>query len=252
MNYYMNYQSLSKEEIINLLQEKDKQINSVIIQNINNYTIKELKKISKYYNIKGYGILKRKQELVIFLKDRLELSFKNYTDISEIPNINIILNTKLNKNWIKQIFIEDTILFNQYKRNNMFKYVLDIVLDNSKRKTLLMVKLHILENEYVEKCEYIYIFTINNRIVKIGGTRNGLKGRFTSYLCGHHIMERQKSGYCSRTNGFIYNTFEFYLNLGCEIKMYALKLPLKVIDIDFLMKVILNQFKHFIYLKVNY
>ena len=58
-------------------------------------------------------------------------------------------------------------------------------------------------------------------IVKIGGTRTGLKGRVSSYLCGHHIEERGKSGDCSKTNGFIYNTMEFYLNLGCKIKMYG-------------------------------
>ena len=57
----------------------------------------------------------------------------------------------------------------------------------------------------------IYIFTINNYIVKIGGTRNGLKDRTNSYLCGHYILERGKSGKCSITNAFIYNTFDFYL-----------------------------------------
>ena len=62
-------------------------------------------------------------------------------------------------------------------------------------------------------------------IVKIGGTRTGLKGRTVSYLCGHHIKERGKFGDCSKTNGFIYNTFIFYLNLGCKIKTYGYKLP---------------------------
>jgi len=62
-------------------------------------------------------------------------------------------------------------------------------------------------------------------IVKIGGTRTCIKGRISLYLCGHHIEERGKSGDCSKTNGFIYNTFEFYLNLGSKIQMYGYELP---------------------------
>lgn len=73
-------------------------------------------------------------------------------------------------------------------------------------------------------------------IVKIGGTRTGLKGRAVSYLCGHHIEERGKSGDCSKTNGFIYNTFEFYLNLGCKIQMCGYELPKTEITIEIFRK----------------
>ena len=65
--------------------------------------------------------------------------------------------------------------------------------------------------DFTKKNEWLYLLVINNRIVKIGGTRTGIKGRIISYLCGHHIEERGKSGDCSKTNGFIYNTFEFRL-----------------------------------------
>ena len=67
---------------------------------------------------------------------------------------------------------------------------------------------------------------MNDKIVKIGGTRTGLKGRVASYLCGHHIEERGKSGDCSKTNGFIYNTFYFYLLNNVSIKMYGFKIPM--------------------------
>jgi len=73
---------------------------------------------------------------------------------------------------------------------------------------------------------------INDMIVKIGGTRTGLKGRVASYLCGHHIEERGKSGNCSKTNAFIYNTLVFYLNLGCKIQMYGYELPKTEITIE--------------------
>ena len=96
---------------------------------------------------------------------------------------------------------------------------------SKKRKTLIQFIPKISNEDFTKKNEWLYLLVINNRIVKIGGTRSGIKGRIQSYLCGHHIEERGKSGDCSKTNGFIYNTFEFYLNLGCKIEMYGYELP---------------------------
>jgi hypothetical protein len=101
-----------------------------------------------------------------------------------------------------------------------------------KRNTLIQFIPKISNEEFNKKNEWLYLLIINGRIVKIGGTRTGLKGRVVSYLCGHHIEERGKSGDCSKTNGFIYNTFEFYLQLGCKIEMYGYKLPKTQITIE--------------------
>jgi hypothetical protein len=94
-----------------------------------------------------------------------------------------------------------------------------------KRKTVIQFVPTINTDDFKAKNEWLYLLVVNNRIVKIGGTRVGLKGRVDSYLCGHHIQERGKSGDCSKTNAFIYNTLDFYLQLGCNIKMYGYKLP---------------------------
>jgi hypothetical protein len=142
---------------------------------------------------------------------------------------------KYNK-WIKLLPIEKTILFDNYNKKEYFIPIANVLLDNDtftigkktgqkKRNTLIKFIPTISLDEFNEKTEWLYIFLINNRLVKIGGTRTGLKGRVSSYLCGHHIEERGKSGDCSKTNGFIYNTFEFYLNLGCKIEMLGCKLP---------------------------
>jgi hypothetical protein len=48
-------------------------------------------------------------------------------------------------------------------------------------------------------------------------------------LCGHHIPERNKSGKASETNKYVYNTLYFYLELGCEIKLYGYELPVEEI-----------------------
>lgn len=147
------------------------------------------------------------------------------------------------KKWIKSIPIEKTVPFEEYNRKEYFKPVAEIVLDTEtftsgkkegakKRNTLIQFVPRIDADEFQRKTEWLYLLVINGRIVKIGGTRTGLKGRVASYLCGHHIEERGKSGDCSKTNGFIYNTFEFYLQMGCTIEMYGYELPKTEITIE--------------------
>lgn len=164
-------------------------------------------------------------------------------DISGLENITELANNATTKKWIKLISTDKTSSYSEYVRKNDFKLVANIELDNEihtsgknngkkKRNTLIIFKPTIDKEEFNNKTEWIYIFTINDRIVKIGGTRTGLKERAVSYLCGHHIAERGKSGDCSKTNGFIYNTFEFYLHLDCTIQMYAYQLPKTQFEIE--------------------
>jgi UV damage endonuclease UvdE len=168
------------------------------------------------------------------LKNKKDISKK---DISKKDNIQQLFNKSIYKNWIKLLPINKTIKLEDYNRKEYFTHVADIKLDNDiftsgknignkKRNTVIKFEPQIPNNELNEKTsEWLYLLVVNGYIVKIGGTRTGLKNRITSYLCGHHIKERGKSGDCSKTNAFIYNTFEFYLNLGCDIKMYGYKLP---------------------------
>ena len=164
-------------------------------------------------------------------------------DISGLANINELYESSLIKKWVKLIPIDKTIPFKEYNRKDHFIPIADIVLDselsttgknqgNKKRNTLIQFVPTISPEEFNKKNECVYLLVINDAIVKIGGTRTGLKGRVASYLCGHHIEERGKSGDCSKTNGFIYNTFEFYLSLGCKIQMYGYELPKTEITIE--------------------
>ena len=165
------------------------------------------------------------------------------TDISGAANLNELYESSLVKPWIKLIPIQKTIPFEEYHRKENFIPIADVVLDHElvtsgikqgmkKRNTLIRFVPTIPASVFNKKKEWLYILVINGRIVKIGGTRTGLKGRVSSYLCGHHVEERGKSGDCSKTNGFIYNTFEFYLNLGCKIQMYGYELPKTEITIE--------------------
>jgi hypothetical protein len=167
--------------------------------------------------------------------------------LAYVINMNNYFNEMYNnspyKKWIKDITLNKCISVDTYNRFDNFTLVADIRLDNEvftsgkktetkKRNTLIKFEPTIPNDEFVKKTEWLYMFTINGKIVKIGGTRTGLKGRVASYLCGHHIKERGKSGDCSKTNGFIYNTFEFYLNMGYDIQMYGYELPKTEITIE--------------------
>lgn len=132
------------------------------------------------------------------------------------------------KKWVKLIPYYKAPLFSEYKQKDYFKYLTDIVLDDElnskgekKRNTLIALK----STTFDEQGEWLYLITINNRIVKIGGTRNSIIERFGSYLCGHHITERGKSGKASQTNMYVYNTLYFYLSNIAKVKLYGYKLP---------------------------
>ena len=169
-------------------------------------------------------------------------------DISKKENFYEVLNSQPLKKWIKELPISKTIPFENYNRKQYFKSIAEIILDEDlftsgnkegqkKRNTLIKFVPTISNEEFNKKTEWLYLLVVDGRIVKIGGTRTGLKGRVASYLCGHHVEERGKSGDCSKTNGFIYNTFEFYLSLGCKIEMYGYELPkteisIKIFDKD--------------------
>lgn len=141
--------------------------------------------------------------------------------------------------WIKEIPTNRTSPFATYEFGTQFTKVANIVLDNElndlgvkRRKTVIRFAPTIPIADFKKKAEWIYIFTIDGRIVKIGGTRTGLQGRCGSYLCGHCIPERGGSRDCSKTNGYIYNTFEFYLQQGCNIEMYGFMVPRAEIQLN--------------------
>ena len=179
----------------------------------------------------------------IFKKKNYKMSIVHSCNNIEESNIHdIIQGIKESPyhSWIKSINIENTILIGDYNRLSYFKKVADVVLDNDvqesgekKRNTDIKFVPNILDTLFKEKKEWLYLFTINGHIVKIGGTRTGLHNRCASYLCGHHIPERNKSGSCSKTNAFIYNSFHYYAEHGCKIEMYGYELPKEFVSVHF-------------------
>ena len=152
-----------------------------------------------------------------------------------------LYDNSLHKKWIKKIPDNNNLHIDDYEHRDNFILVADIVLDNEvketgekQRQTVIKWEPSVGKKTWTHRDEWIYIFTINGIIVKFGGTRTGLKSRIVSYLCGHQTISRVGFDKMSQTNAYIYNTFEFYLNCGYEIKMYGFKLPKTTISINIL------------------
>jgi hypothetical protein len=185
-------------------------------------------------------IEKKNNKITIVLLLLYKMSETIYNnDISGLANINELYESSDIKKYIKLIPTDKTINFETFPQNSHFIPIADIVLDTDindsgksigKKKRNTLIKLDNYNKELIDKKkEWLYIIVINNQIVKIGGTRSGIKERFGSYLCGHHITERNKSGKASETNKYVYNTLYFYLVHGCEIKLYGYELPVEEI-----------------------
>lgn len=130
------------------------------------------------------------------------------------------------KKWIKLIPKDRVVPFALYARADDFTKVVDVTLDTSTRKTHLALTPLVDPRTYRDPHEWIYLLVVDGDIVKIGGTRDGLRNRLdVSYGCGRCIEERGGSGKCSVTNAFVYNTLVFYAEAGSTIEVYGRILP---------------------------
>jgi len=137
-------------------------------------------------------------------------------------------NTVTPNQWIKHIDINKELTISSFKLKSYFKKVANVVKDNDvnkngekKRKTIIKFEPCIPHGKWVEKSQWIYIFMINKRIVKIGGSRIGLRDRMSSYLSGHYTSERGGNNKMSTTNAYIYKTLDHYISKGSKVELYA-------------------------------
>lgn len=137
--------------------------------------------------------------------------------------------------WIKQVDLSQELQFEEFPLHTQFVHVANVILTptDAKRQTVITFDPVIPSKQWKEKpTQWIYILTINNRIVKIGGTRDSLQQRTGSYLCGHHTEDRGRSGKCSVTNAYLYNTLEHVIRNGSQVKMYGYRIPSVQVTVD--------------------
>jgi hypothetical protein len=138
----------------------------------------------------------------------------NQSDIKNMSKIS--QGQQARTKWAKDISIENSISIKDFNNlvENKFTKQAEISLDlTEKRQSTLMVNpLDI--KEWNSKQEHIYIIVRNDIIMKIGGTRDGMSGRWGSYLCGYYVQERTNKngkpypGKMSVTNAYLYHTIE--------------------------------------------
>ncbi|QIG60145.1 hypothetical protein [Dishui Lake large algae virus 1] len=141
--------------------------------------------------------------------------------------------SNVNENDKKCLFNLDNLnelKIDDFIHKDLFIKVCDVLNDNTKRKTSIQFVPVISKELWNNHSEWVYIFTCDKNIVKIGGTRTGLKNRTQSYLCGR--PEFRKKGTCSTTNYIIYNSFNKLLGLGHTIEMWACSLKEYMIDVE--------------------
>lgn len=120
-----------------------------------------------------------------------------------------------------------TMFLNDYNLlcNNVFVKYADLVLDERDKPQTAVKAIPDDETLWKEDSEIIYLFVEDGMIMKIGGTRNSMKERWGSYLCGFHVAERNRSGKCSVTNAHVYHTIEKNLLDGHLWEIWCWKLP---------------------------
>tara|TARA_R110002074_G_scaffold399713_2_gene593449 strand:- start:747 stop:1376 length:630 start_codon:yes stop_codon:yes gene_type:complete len=134
------------------------------------------------------------------------------------------------KNYIISLKNETINKFELFELNNQFIKVGNICKTKNTRLHW-NINIDIPIKEYNKRQNLVYIITYNGIIVKIGGTKTGLKGRINSYYCGYYIRERKKKngkyypGKCSVTNANIYNTIYYYLLKNNNFELYYYPIP---------------------------
>ena len=80
------------------------------------------------------------------------------------------------------------------------------------------------EEKYNSYGEYIYLLVIDGKIIKIGGTYVGMKGRHGSYNCG--TRKAREKGTCSLTNFEITEYQYAAIRAGKKVEWYVFDVPL--------------------------
>lgn len=159
-------------------------------------------------------------------------------------NSNKFINgTEARKIWSKSINVINPITINNFNNliGNKFIKKANILLDHSNNRITTLTVQPIDKKEWSSKQEHIYIITRNDIIMKIGGTRDGMYGRWGSYLCGHYVPQRNNKsgqpypGKMSVTNAHLYHTIENdIINNNSNWEFYTWTLPKTIITIDIL------------------
>ena len=142
------------------------------------------------------------------------------------------------KMWCKDISSGPTVSVDAFNNacGGVFIKAADIILDDSTKRSTVITCDPTNAETWKENAEQIYVIVKDGFVMKIGGTRTGMKSRWSSYICGHHVTERGKSGKMSVTNAHLYHTIESGLLTGDKWEFYIWTIPTVTVSVDILGK----------------
>jgi hypothetical protein len=123
-------------------------------------------------------------------------------------------NRKINKTDII-ISEKDTLnemLINEFKYKKYFEFLCTLIPERNNERIIIKEINEIL----IHRKGVLYIFLLNNRIIKVGSSTVSFKERVSSYNCGRKKF--RKNGTCSTTN---YLVLQSLLNINKPIFVYA-------------------------------
>lgn len=157
-------------------------------------------------------------------------------------NIKFINGEKAREIWAKDLtYMNNHISIQEfnYTLGNSFTKKADILLDDRDERITTLMVIPLKQDEWKLKQENIYIITRNDIVMKIGGTRDGMNGRWHSYLGGHSVSQRKDrkgnsyAGKMSVTNAYLYHTIENdIIKNNSKWEFYTFVLPKQVIVIN--------------------
>lgn len=182
-------------------------------------------------------LIKKFHDAVAFIKDHPDN--KGITDPIQYHHIEKAI-TDFGLNNVYYLDPSKMITMDDYIRRKDFELLGSIIINTPEKMKTSYIKFVPQETElnyqsYHKYHQNLYLFTVGNQIVKIGGTKLSLAERFRGYQCGDDKCGRSQSN----TNQKIHNTFYFYLLLGCPINFYGKSLKsttyhTQILDYDIL------------------
>ncbi len=143
----------------------------------------------------------------------------------------------------RKVLVPENVSIAQYNERctGNFQKCGDIILDETaSRQTTLLVDVPAASKaRWSRETEHIYAIVRNGQVMKLGGTRTGMKKRWASYMCGHCVPERiQKRsgepfpGKMSVTNAHLYHTIEADLLEGGTWEFWSWELPAHTFEVE--------------------
>lgn len=102
--------------------------------------------------------------------------------------------------------------FNEFKYKDKFHFLCDLVPERDKERLVIKNPL----SNLIDRKGILYLFVLENKLIKVGSSTVSFKERVSSYNCGRKAF--RKNGTCSTTNYLVLQTL---LNINKVIKVYS-------------------------------